>query len=118
MIIIYDSWIGDGFCDKACNTSACDFDYPDCLNATSGRGNGVGRSGALPGQSMCAQGCPSGWLADKVCDVRCDNEACAWDMGDCGLERIVSTFPGALLGPNSLRLQPQQENRCAVAPPL
>jgi UDP-N-acetylglucosamine-lysosomal-enzyme len=30
-----DSWIGDGFCDKACNVSSCNFDFPDCVNGSS-----------------------------------------------------------------------------------
>ena len=34
-----DTWIGDGYCDKACNVSACNFDYPDCVNATVARGS-------------------------------------------------------------------------------
>ena len=25
-----DSWIGDGFCDEACNTGACNDDGGDC----------------------------------------------------------------------------------------
>lgn len=25
------SWIKDGYCDKACNNSACDWDGGDCL---------------------------------------------------------------------------------------
>lgn len=29
-----DSWVGDGTCDAACNVSGCDFDFPDCVNAT------------------------------------------------------------------------------------
>lgn len=43
-----DSWIGDGFCDKACNVSSCNFDYPDCINGTLGvrvaAGGTVGRT--------------------------------------------------------------------------
>jgi len=26
------SWIGDGYCDPACNVSDCDFDFPDCIH--------------------------------------------------------------------------------------
>ena len=40
MFIIIDNcpsnWIADGYCDIACNTSACDFDGGDCKNATGG----------------------------------------------------------------------------------
>lgn len=39
-----DTWIGDGYCDKACNVSSCNFDWPDCRNATSG-GKGRNKGG-------------------------------------------------------------------------
>jgi hypothetical protein len=29
-------WLGDGYCDKACNVSRCGFDFPDCVNKTDG----------------------------------------------------------------------------------
>lgn len=29
------SWIKDGYCDKACNNSACDWDGGDCLGELS-----------------------------------------------------------------------------------
>ena len=75
-----DSWIGDGFCDKACNVSACDFDFPDCVNATDGRRGGRDRDRSRANRDrdqhvvMCSKGCPTNWLADRVCDVRCDNK--------------------------------------------
>lgn len=28
------SWIKDGYCDKACNNSACDWDGGDCIGKT------------------------------------------------------------------------------------
>ena len=30
------TWLGDGYCDKACNVSECEFDEGDCLKANSG----------------------------------------------------------------------------------
>ena len=45
-----ESWIGDGFCDQACNVSACDWDFPDCVNATSlasGQGSTASTCGDL-----------------------------------------------------------------------
>ena len=74
-----DSWIGDGFCDKACNVSACNFDFPDCVNGTTGRRSGRDRDRSRENREnqnvvMCSKGCPTNWLADRVCDVRCDNE--------------------------------------------
>jgi UDP-N-acetylglucosamine-lysosomal-enzyme len=29
-----DTWVGDGYCDAACNITDCLFDGGDCLNAT------------------------------------------------------------------------------------
>lgn len=29
-----DTWVGDGYCDQACNITDCLFDGGDCLNAT------------------------------------------------------------------------------------
>lgn len=29
-----DTWLGNGFCDRACNVTDCDFDGGDCTNAT------------------------------------------------------------------------------------
>ncbi len=91
-----DSWIGDGFCDRACNVSACNFDFPDCVNATSSgsHGNGMDQKSQKP---FCAKGCPDSWLGDKVCDARCKNADCAWDMGDCGIGLVIEDFPGVYL---------------------
>ncbi len=61
-----DSWLGDGYCDKACNVSACNFDFPDCVNGTNTK---RGRAGSLSIQ--CSKGCPDSWLGDKTCDLRC-----------------------------------------------
>lgn len=91
-----DSWIGDGYCDKACNVSSCNFDYPDCANGTTGnqRGRGGISHAATRETFFCATGCPDSWLGDKVCDAKCKNIECGWDMGDCGVDIIVEDFPG------------------------
>ena len=34
------NWIGDKFCDAACNNTACDFDGGDCLNRTATNSTG------------------------------------------------------------------------------
>ena len=54
-----DSWIGDGFCDKACNVSACNFDFPDCVNGTnSGRHGSRDRSrGSRENQNVVMCSC-------------------------------------------------------------
>jgi UDP-N-acetylglucosamine-lysosomal-enzyme len=74
-----DSWIGDGYCDKACNVSACDFDFPDCVNSTLGITNTNNNN--RPTVAFCARGCPHTWLGDKVCDLKCKSEECGWDLG-------------------------------------
>lgn len=100
------SWIKDGYCDKACNNSACDWDGGDCLGAA---GNsrfpgGVGPGGAggaggqvwqfagglggIAGTSYCNQGCANSWLADKFCDQACNVLSCGFDVGDCGQEHF------------------------------
>lgn len=100
------SWIKDGYCDKACNNSACDWDGGDCLGAGgAGRfaggvpGGGAGGGGAqvwqfaggiggLGGTSYCNQGCANSWLADKFCDQACNVLSCGYDVGDCGPEHF------------------------------
>ncbi len=88
-----DSWIGDGFCDRACNVSACNFDFPDCINGTNAR---TGSAGTHDNKApvYCLVGCPDGWLGDKVCDQRCKNEDCGWDFGDCGIDLVLDNFSG------------------------
>jgi hypothetical protein len=102
-----DSWIGDGFCDKACNVSACNFDWPDCMNGTNvaggssypsgSGGSGGGYSGNARPVVTCAKGCPDGWLADKICDQRCKNPECGYDVGDCGLNLVIENYEGVQL---------------------
>lgn len=95
-----DAWIGDGFCDRACNVSACGFDYPDCVNATAGNyGYYTSSYNQDSGNSatFCSKGCPDSWLGDKVCDTRCNNAECAWDMGDCGVDKVLRDFHGVTL---------------------
>uniref|UniRef100_A0A8C5DXN8 N-acetylglucosamine-1-phosphotransferase subunits alpha/beta n=1 Tax=Gouania willdenowi TaxID=441366 RepID=A0A8C5DXN8_GOUWI len=95
------SWIKDGYCDKACNNSACDWDGGDCLgNTANGRlVPGAGDAGpvagppwqfvgGLGGATYCNQGCAQSWLADKFCDQACNVLSCGFDVGDCGLEHF------------------------------
>ena len=99
-----DAWIGDGYCDKACNNSACNFDYPDCINSTNhhhhhhhGSSSSSGSHSQSNPMNLCQLGCPDSWLGDRICDQRCKNEACGWDLGDCGLDLITSTYPGVAI---------------------
>ncbi|KAM9328718.1 N-acetylglucosamine-1-phosphotransferase subunits alpha/beta isoform 2-T2 [Pholidichthys leucotaenia] len=100
------SWIKDGYCDKACNNSVCDWDGGDCLGAAGNSrfpgGIGVGGAGGAGGQvwqfggglgglgvtSYCSQGCANSWLADKFCDQACNVLSCGFDVGDCGQEHF------------------------------
>jgi len=87
-----ETWIGDGYCDHACNVSACLWDAGDCSNGTvRTRHSPTITSGV---QAPCVPGCPSSWIADKMCDARCNVRQCAFDGGDCGLGPVQQAFPG------------------------
>nr|XP_033809201.1 N-acetylglucosamine-1-phosphotransferase subunits alpha/beta isoform X2 [Geotrypetes seraphini] len=118
------SWIKDGYCDKACNNSACDWDGGDCLgNTGSSRfGAGIGRGGdvgpALPWQfgpglssaSYCNQGCANSWLADKFCDQACNVLSCGFDAGDCGQDHFDQLYKIVLRHNESHYVVPKGES--------
>ncbi|XP_036107199.1 N-acetylglucosamine-1-phosphotransferase subunits alpha/beta isoform X1 [Molossus molossus] len=105
------SWIKDGYCDKACNNSACDWDGGDCSGNSGGSryGAGAGGTGSLgavqPWQfggginsvSYCNQGCANSWLADKFCDQACNVLSCGFDAGDCGQDHFHELYKVTLL---------------------
>ncbi|XP_037616627.1 N-acetylglucosamine-1-phosphotransferase subunits alpha/beta [Sebastes umbrosus] len=120
------SWIKDGYCDKACNNSACDWDGGDCLGAAGnsrfvagvgggGAGGGGGQvwqfAGGLGGTSYCNQGCANSWLADKFCDQACNVLSCGYDVGDCGQEHFGELHHVTLLRDQSLYTLPLGETR-------
>lgn len=123
------SWIKDGYCDKACNNSACDWDGGDCSGAAGNSrfaaGVGVGGPGGAGGQvwqfaggvgglggtSYCNQGCANSWLADKFCDQACNILSCGFDVGDCGQEHFGELHGVALLRNQSLYVLPVGEVR-------
>uniref|UniRef100_A0A9J7ZEW1 N-acetylglucosamine-1-phosphotransferase subunits alpha/beta n=1 Tax=Cyprinus carpio carpio TaxID=630221 RepID=A0A9J7ZEW1_CYPCA len=120
------SWIKDGYCDKACNNSACDWDGGDCQGtAGSSRFGGVGGAaigggqpwqfggglGGLGGVSFCNQGCANSWLADKFCDQACNVLACGFDVGDCGQDRFNQLHLVVLRRNQTLYTLPQGELR-------
>ncbi|XP_025975538.2 N-acetylglucosamine-1-phosphotransferase subunits alpha/beta isoform X1 [Dromaius novaehollandiae] len=100
------SWIKDGYCDKACNNSACDWDGGDCIGnsggsryvagggAVGGIGNGLPWQfgGGISGISYCNQGCANSWLADKFCDQACNVLSCGFDAGDCGQDHFEEMY--------------------------
>ncbi|XP_037702598.1 N-acetylglucosamine-1-phosphotransferase subunits alpha/beta isoform X2 [Choloepus didactylus] len=105
------SWIKDGYCDKACNNSACDWDGGDCsgngggsryVAGAGGTGSvGVGQpwqfGGGMSGVSYCNQGCANSWLADKFCDQACNVLSCGFDAGDCGQDHFHELYKVTLL---------------------
>jgi len=90
----FDSYLGDGRCDKSCNVSACNFDYPDCVNATAydDRYSYSGYTSSSKGS--CAPGCQLSWLGDGYCDRNCNNADCAYDASDCGVGLIYKYLQG------------------------
>ncbi|KAM3587973.1 uncharacterized protein V6R79_017937 [Siganus canaliculatus] len=120
------SWIKDGYCDKACNNSACDWDGGDCLGGAGGgrfAGGGAGGGGGgqvwqfagglggLGGTSYCNQGCANSWLADKFCDQACNVLSCGFDVGDCGREHFDQLHHVTLLRDQNLYTLPAGEVR-------
>ncbi|XP_072580822.1 N-acetylglucosamine-1-phosphotransferase subunits alpha/beta isoform X2 [Vulpes vulpes] len=105
------SWVKDGYCDKACNNSACDWDGGDCSGngggnryAAGGGGTGsigIGQpwqfGGGLNSVSYCNQGCANSWLADKFCDQACNVLSCGFDAGDCGQDHFHELYKVTLL---------------------
>ncbi|PRP75089.1 hypothetical protein PROFUN_03925 [Planoprotostelium fungivorum] len=114
------SWIGDGFCDQACNCTACDFDGGDCKNVTTSAGGASYNAGnnnyaggnnnynnnnnnrASDGRltlylAYCASGCPDSWIGDKFCDRTCRVAECGFDAGDCDVPEIQEQVYGLML---------------------
>jgi len=91
-------WLGDGYCDKACNNSNCGYDNGDCLgkNGTTPTNTYSSTySGRTSSQTRyCSTGCPESWLGDRYCDKACNNINCAFDSGDCGFDEVYSNLNG------------------------
>lgn len=117
------SWVKDGYCDKACNNSACDWDGGDCLgNNAAGRfapalpgagllnGQGWQPGIGISGISYCNQGCANSWLADKFCDQACNVLSCGFDAGDCGQDHFGEMYKINLLLNQTHYVVPKGEN--------
>lgn len=97
-----DSWIGDGYCDRACNVSECNWDFPDCVNGSNVNPSGYTSDGNIQTPNVyCSKYCPDTWLADKICDQRCKIPECGWDVGDCGLDLVLDGYHGITLDDTS-----------------
>ncbi|XP_076114277.1 N-acetylglucosamine-1-phosphotransferase subunits alpha/beta-like [Mytilus galloprovincialis] len=84
------SWIKDGYCDKACNNTECEWDGGDChgSNVQAGAGHWSGGVGWYNDQKEhCNKGCADSWLADRYCDTTCNVKPCGFDVGDCGTSK-------------------------------
>ena len=114
-----NSWLGDGFCDEACNTTACGFDNDDCIgpNVTTRASRfsawsdwGSSYSSRLNPQKYCAPGCPDTWLGDRFCDRSCNKLECGFDAGDCGPNDLHTYAPNYLLPAPPVDLLEQHQN--------
>ncbi|XP_075407213.1 N-acetylglucosamine-1-phosphotransferase subunits alpha/beta [Tenrec ecaudatus] len=118
------SWIKDGYCDKACNNSACDWDGGDCSGNNAGSryvpgGGGTGSvgvgqpwqfGGGISSISYCNQGCANSWLADKFCDQACNVLSCGFDAGDCGQDHFHELYKVTLLPNQTHYVLPKGEH--------
>jgi len=101
------SWIKDGYCDKACNNTECEWDGGDCEG---GRGavqqayqfgnQGVGGShwASQNSDMYCSTGCANNWIADRYCDQSCNVQNCGFDAADCGTDNF-NVLHGVMLLP-------------------
>lgn len=82
------SWVKDGYCDKPCNNSKCEWDGGDCLGPTASVTARPFNLLPFPRPDLsklyCSTSCANSWLADKFCDQACNVLPCAFDAGDCG----------------------------------
>lgn len=82
------SWVKDGYCDKPCNNSKCEWDGGDCLGAAASVTPRPFHLLPFPRPDLsklyCSTSCANSWLADKFCDQACNVLPCAFDAGDCG----------------------------------
>lgn len=82
------SWVKDGYCDKPCNNSKCEWDGGDCLGSAASVTARPFNLLPFPRPDLsklyCSTSCANSWLADKFCDQACNVLPCAFDAGDCG----------------------------------
>lgn len=92
------NWLTDGYCDLACNVSACNFDGGDCQPGSEAVARLANNAmNAVPGaaafaQNYCNPGCSQSWVGDKYCDPACNVIKCGFDAGDCGTKDVKSSL--------------------------
>ncbi|KDO35530.1 hypothetical protein SPRG_00376 [Saprolegnia parasitica CBS 223.65] len=101
------NWLlGNGVCDRACNTESCAFDHGDCTCTNAEMpvvANDWKESCQLPERqstttaNVCAPGCDWNLLGDGQCQAHCNFAECAFDAGDCGDKTAVGLLPHARL---------------------
>ncbi|XP_077995035.1 N-acetylglucosamine-1-phosphotransferase subunits alpha/beta-like [Glandiceps talaboti] len=99
------SWIKDGYCDKACNISECEWDGGDCQGVSPNfLGGGFGGDTSA---MYCSSGCANGWVADRYCDQSCNVGDCGFDAGDCGTQNFDKIYSESINKDTKLVVLPQ-----------
>ncbi|GFR22148.1 hypothetical protein TNCT_294681 [Trichonephila clavata] len=114
------SWIRDGYCDKPCNNSQCQWDGGDCTADNPMlpfQAMGMQQEGGVTTyfhvrafKNYCNNECADTWLADRYCDKACNIRECGYDAGDCGLENFHKISQLVLLPEQSFYSLPDGEN--------
>lgn len=116
------NWIGDGYCDVACNCTECGWDNGDCANATSATsGPSFGWPHAQNDANyvpQCSSGCLDTWIGDRYCDRACRNPECGMDAGDCGIELVYDNIGGMTLASSQIHTIVDPENAPPSPPDL
>ena len=90
-------WIGDHYCDRACNNTECSFDGGDCVayprfTTFAPPTNSAEDPYAVAYSQGCdATRCHRGWINDTICDQDCNNAACFYDGNDCGPQNATTS---------------------------
>ncbi|KAG8196334.1 hypothetical protein JTE90_013819 [Oedothorax gibbosus] len=106
------SWIRDGYCDKPCNNSQCQWDGGDCSpdNPLIPQGGQLPQAEATSyfhmrlNKNYCNSECADTWLADRYCDKACNVRDCGFDAGDCGVDNFHK-IPQLLLAEEQLQYE-------------
>ena len=87
------TWVGDGYCDKTCNTEECQWDGGDCQGKNKQTNSPPTHYSYAPspsGDDQCRSGCPDSWLGDKFCDKNCNYLECGFDAADCSWDDALA----------------------------